>query len=109
MLRMTESEHNNREQAMRQLRGQALRVRVAQTYDSSSSRRAREFHQSRALRATNVETGSTGAVLDGHLDQFIEASLKWALYGLSQRPHSFEVQLWHEIKTTTGLNDGRRI
>ena len=25
---------------------------------------------------TNVETGNTGAVLDGDLDQFIEASLK---------------------------------
>ncbi|HHJ20515.1 MAG TPA: peptide chain release factor 2, partial [Gammaproteobacteria bacterium] len=28
---------------------------------------------------TNVETGNTGAVLDGDLDQFIEASLKSGL------------------------------
>ena len=28
---------------------------------------------------TNVETGNTGAVLDGDLDQFIEASLKMGI------------------------------
>lgn len=84
------SQHNNREQAMRQLKAKLyeaeLRKRMAvqeQIEDSKSDIgwghqiRSYVLDQSRVkdLR-TNVETGNTGAVLDGDLDQFIEASLK---------------------------------
>ena len=84
------SQHNNREQAMRQLKGKLyeaeLRKRMAAQEKLEESKsdigwghqiRSYVLDQSRVkdLR-TNVETGNTGAVLDGDLDQFIEASLK---------------------------------
>ena len=84
------SQHNNREQAMRQLKAKLyeaeLRKRMAAQEKLEESKsdigwghqiRSYVLDQSRVkdLR-TNVETGNTGAVLDGDLDQFIEASLK---------------------------------
>lgn len=84
------SQHNNREQAMRQLKAKLyeaeLRKRMATQEKLEESKsdigwghqiRSYVLDQSRVkdLR-TNVETGNTGAVLDGDLDQFIEASLK---------------------------------
>ena len=84
------SQHNNREQAMRQLKAKLyeceLRKRMAEQEKLEESKsdigwghqiRSYVLDQSRVkdLR-TNVETGNTGAVLDGDLDQFIEASLK---------------------------------
>ena len=84
------SQHNNREQAMRQLKAKLyeleLRKQMAEKERIEESKsdigwghqiRSYVLDQSRVkdLR-TNVETGNTGAVLDGDLDQFIEASLK---------------------------------
>lgn len=84
------SQHNNREQAMRQLKAKLyeaeLRKRMTAQEKLEESKsdigwghqiRSYVLDQSRVkdLR-TNVETGNTGAVLDGDLDQFIEASLK---------------------------------
>lgn len=84
------SQHNNREQAMRQLKAKLyeaeMRKRNAEKEKLEESKsdigwghqiRSYVLDQSRVkdLR-TNVETGNTGAVLDGDLDQFIEASLK---------------------------------
>ena len=84
------SQHNNREQAMRQLKAKLyeaeLRKRMAAQEKLEESKsdigwghqiRSYVLDQSRVkdLR-TNVETGNTGAVLDGDLEQFIEASLK---------------------------------
>ena len=84
------SQHNNREQALRQLKAKLyeleLRKRMAEQERVEESKsdigwghqiRSYVLDQSRVkdLR-TNVETGNTGAVLDGDLDQFIEASLK---------------------------------
>ena len=87
------SQHNNREQAMRQLKAKLyeleLRKRMAEQEKLEESKsdigwghqiRSYVLDQSRVkdLR-TNVETGNTGAVLDGDLDQFIEASLKMGI------------------------------
>lgn len=84
------SQHNNKEQAMRQLRAKLyeleLRKRMAEQEAIEANKsdigwghqiRSYVLDQSRVkdLR-TNVETGNTTAVLDGDLDQFIEASLK---------------------------------
>lgn len=84
------SQHNNREQALRQLKAKLYemelrkRMAVQDAIEESKSDigwghqiRSYVLDQSRVkdLR-TNVETGNTGAVLDGDLDQFIEASLK---------------------------------
>ena len=84
------SQHNNREQAMRQLRAKLyeaeLRKRRAEQDALEDAKsdigwghqiRSYVLDQSRVkdLR-TNVETGNTGAVLDGDLQPFIEASLK---------------------------------
>ena len=88
------SQHNNREQAMRQLKAKLyeaeLRKRMAAQEKLEESKsdigwghqiRSYVLDQSRVkdLR-TNVETGNTGAVLDGDLEQFIEASLKQGIY-----------------------------
>ena len=87
------SQHNNREQAMRQLKAKLydleLRKRMAEQEKIEENKsdigwghqiRSYVLDQSRVkdLR-TNVETGNTGAVLDGDLDQFIEASLKMGI------------------------------
>jgi len=84
------SQHNNREQAMRQLKAKLyeaeLRKRMAEQEKLEDAKsdigwghqiRSYVLDQSRVkdLR-TNVETGNTGAVLDGDLDMFIQASLK---------------------------------
>lgn len=84
------SQHNNREQAMRQLRAKLYehelkkRMAVQEKIEESKSDigwghqiRSYVLDQSRVkdLR-TNVETGNTAAVLDGDLQQFIDASLK---------------------------------
>ena len=86
-------QHDNREQAMRQLKAKLyeleLRKRMAEQEKLEESKsdigwghqiRSYVLDQSRVkdLR-TNVETGNTGAVLDGDLDQFIEASLKMGI------------------------------
>ena len=87
------SQHNNREQALRQLKAKLydleLRKRMAEQEKIEENKsdigwghqiRSYVLDQSRVkdLR-TNVETGNTGAVLDGDLDQFIEASLKMGI------------------------------
>lgn len=84
------SQHNNREQALRQLKAKLyeaeLRKRMAEQEKLEEAKsdigwghqiRSYVLDQSRAkdLR-TGVETGNTGAVLDGDLDMFIQASLK---------------------------------
>jgi peptide chain release factor 2 len=84
------SQHNNREQALRQLKAKLyeaeLRKRMAEQEKLEDAKsdigwghqiRSYVLDQSRVkdLR-TNVETGNTGAVLDGDLEMFIEASLK---------------------------------
>ena len=87
------SQHKNRDQAMKQLRAKLYELeeqkqnaeREAAEESKSdigwgSQIRSYVLDQSRIkdLR-TNVETGNTQAVLDGDLDQFIEASLKSGL------------------------------
>ena len=84
------SQHRNKEQAMNQLKAKLYEAEMRkrrevqqQTEDAKSDIawghqiRSYVLDQSRVkdLR-TNVETGNTQAVLDGDLDQFIEASLK---------------------------------
>ncbi len=84
------SQHRNKEQAMTQLKAKLYELEMRkrrevqqQTEDAKSDIgwghqiRSYVLDQSRVkdLR-TNVETGNTQAVLDGDLDQFIEASLK---------------------------------
>ena len=84
------SQHRNREKAMQQLKAKLyeleMRKRMEEQTKLEESKsdigwghqiRSYVLDQSRVkdLR-TNVETGNTGAVLDGDLDQFIEASLK---------------------------------
>ena len=84
------SQHRNKEQAMAQLKAKLYEAEMRkrrevqqQTEDAKSDIawghqiRSYVLDQSRVkdLR-TNVETGNTQAVLDGDLDQFIEASLK---------------------------------
>mgnify|MGYP003714060843 FL=1 len=90
---MERSQHKNRDQAMSQLRAKLYELElqkqneVKQAAEESKSDigwgsqiRPYVLDQSRIkdLR-TGVETGNTQAVLDGDLDQFIEASLKSGL------------------------------
>jgi peptide chain release factor 2 len=87
------SQHKNRATAMKQLKAKLYerelnaRSAAAQALEDSKSDigwgnqiRSYVLDQSRIkdLR-TGVETGNTQAVLDGELDQFIEASLKQGL------------------------------
>lgn len=84
------SQHKNKDQAMKQLKAKLYELEMQkrrgdqQALEDSKSDigwgsqiRSYVLDQSRIkdLR-TNVETGNTQAVLDGDLDQFIEASLK---------------------------------
>jgi len=87
------SQHKNKDQAMKQLKAKLYELEMQkrrgdqQALEESKSDigwgsqiRSYVLDQSRIkdLR-TNVETGNTQAVLDGDLDQFIEASLKSGL------------------------------
>jgi len=87
------SQHKNKDQAMKQLKSKLYELEMQkrrgdqQALEESKSDigwgsqiRSYVLDQSRIkdLR-TNVETGNTQAVLDGDLDQFIEASLKSGL------------------------------
>ena len=87
------SQHKNRDQAWKQLKAKLYELEVQKRNESAqalediksdigwgSQIRSYVLDQSRIkdLR-TNVETGNTQAVLDGGLDQFIEASLKSGL------------------------------
>ncbi len=87
------SQHKNKDQAMKQLRAKLYELELmkrnaeSQKLEDSKSDigwgsqiRSYVLDQSRIkdLR-TNVETGNTQAVLDGDLDQFVEASLKMGL------------------------------
>ena len=87
------SQHKNKDHAMKQLRAKLYELELMkrnaenqQLEDSKSDIgwgsqiRSYVLDQSRIkdLR-TNVETGNTQAVLDGDLDQFVEASLKQGL------------------------------
>jgi len=87
------SQHKNKDHAMKQLRAKLYELELSkrnaesqQLEDSKSDIgwgsqiRSYVLDQSRIkdLR-TNVETGNTQAVLDGDLDQFVEASLKQGL------------------------------
>lgn len=87
------SQHKNKDQAMKQLKAKLYEMEMqkrrseSQVVEESKSDigwgsqiRSYVLDQSRIkdLR-TNVETGNTQAVLDGDLDQFIEASLKSGL------------------------------
>jgi peptide chain release factor 2 len=87
------SQHKNRATAMKQLKAKLYelemrkRIETAQAMEDTKSDigwgsqiRSYVLDQSRIkdLR-TGVETGNTQAVLDGDLDQFIEASLKSGL------------------------------
>ncbi len=87
------SQHKNKDQAMKQLKAKLYELEMQkrrgdqQELEDSKSDigwgsqiRSYVLDQSRIkdLR-TNVETGNTQAVLDGDLDQFIEASLKSGL------------------------------
>ncbi len=84
------SQHQNRAQAMVQLRAKLYKLELAKRNEKQQAQEATKtdigwgnqirsyvLDQSRIkdLR-TGVETGNTGAVLDGSIDQFIEASLK---------------------------------
>jgi len=87
------SQHQNRENAMNQLKAKLYELELMKQNEEKqaaeeaksdigwgSQIRSYVLDQSRIkdLR-TNVETGNTQAVLDGDLDQFIEASLKSGL------------------------------
>jgi peptide chain release factor 2 len=87
------SQHKNKDQAMKQLKAKLYEMEMQKRRSESdiveeskadigwgSQIRSYVLDQSRIkdLR-TNVETGNTQAVLDGDLDQFIEASLKSGL------------------------------
>jgi len=87
------SQHKNREQAMKQLKAKLYELEIQKRNSEQqaledtksdigwgSQIRSYVLDQSRIkdLR-TGVETGNTQAVLDGDLDQFIEASLKSGL------------------------------
>ncbi len=87
------SQHKNRDTAMKQLKAKLYELELFKRSESQqavednksdigwgSQIRSYVLDQSRIkdLR-TNVETGNTQAVLDGDLDQFIEASLKSGL------------------------------
>lgn len=87
------SQHKNKDSAMKQLKSRLYELELRKRTESQqavedsksdigwgSQIRSYVLDQSRIkdLR-TNVETGNTQAVLDGDLDQFIEASLKSGL------------------------------
>ncbi len=87
------SQHKNKDEAMKQLKSKLYELELRARSESQqevedtksdigwgSQIRSYVLDQSRIkdLR-TNVETGNTQAVLDGELDQFIEASLKSGL------------------------------
>ena len=87
------SQHQNRDNAMNQLRAKLYELELMkQNEEKAAAEEAKSdigwgsqirsyvLDQSRIkdLR-TNIETGNTQAVLDGDLDQFIEASLKSGL------------------------------
>lgn len=87
------SQHKNKDEAMKQLKSKLYELELRNRSESQqvvednksdigwgSQIRSYVLDQSRIkdLR-TNVETGNTQAVLDGDLDQFIEASLKSGL------------------------------
>jgi peptide chain release factor 1 len=87
------SQHKNKDHAMKQLRAKLYELELSKRNAESqlmedsksdigwgSQIRSYVLDQSRIkdLR-TNVETGNTQAVLDGDLDQFVEASLKQGL------------------------------
>ena len=87
------SQHKNKDSAMKQLKSKLYELELRKRSESQqvvednksdigwgSQIRSYVLDQSRIkdLR-TNVETGNTQAVLDGDLDQFIEASLKSGL------------------------------
>ncbi|MBC8212614.1 MAG: peptide chain release factor 2, partial [Gammaproteobacteria bacterium] len=87
------SQHKNKATAMKQLKAKLYELELQQRNENAqnledtksdigwgSQIRSYVLDQSRIkdLR-TNVETGNTQAVLDGSLDQFIEASLKSGL------------------------------
>ena len=99
------SQHKNRATAMKQLQAKLYELEVQkrnadqQVLEDSKSDigwgsqiRSYVLDQSRIkdLR-TGVETGNTQAVLDGDLDQFIEASLKSA--GIGNKCHSLHFYL----------------
>ena len=94
------SQHKNKDHAMKQLRAKLYELELMkrnaesqQLEDSKSDIgwgsqiRSYVLDQSRIkdLR-TNVETGNTQAVLDGDLDQFVEASLKQGLSATGNNP-----------------------
>ena len=84
------SQHKNKDQAMKQLKSKLYELEMQkrrgdqQALEDSKSDigwgsqiRNYVLDQSRIKDlCTNIETGNTQAVLDGDLDQFIEASLK---------------------------------
>ena len=87
------SQHQNKDQAMKQLKAKLYELEMLKRYETQqafeeaksdigwgSQIRSYVLDQSRIkdLR-TSVETSNTQAVLDGDLDQFIEASLKSGL------------------------------
>lgn len=87
------SQHKNKDQAMKQLRAKLYELEMLKRSEEQqaledtksdigwgSQIRSYVLDQSRIkdLR-TGVEVGNTGAVLDGDLDQFVEASLKQGL------------------------------
>ena len=87
------SQHKNKDQAMKQLKAKLYELEMQKRRSESdaveesksdigwgSQIRSYVLDQSRIKELrTNVETGNTQAVLDGDLDQFIEASLKSGL------------------------------
>lgn len=90
------SQHRNREKAMQQLKAKLYELEMRKRMEAQTKLEEQKSdigwgHQIRSyvldqsrvkdLR-TGVETGNTGAVLDGDLDQFIEASLKNGVGGL---------------------------
>ena len=90
------SQHRNREKAMQQLKAKLYELEMRKRMEAQTKLEEQKSdigwgHQIRSyvldqsrvkdLR-TCVETGNTGAVLDGDLDQFIEASLKNGVGGL---------------------------
>lgn len=89
------SQHRNREKAMQQLKAKLYELEMRKRMEEQTKLEEQKSdigwgHQIRSyvldqsrvkdLR-TSVETGNTGAVLDGDLDQFIEASLKQQVGG----------------------------
>jgi peptide chain release factor 2 len=94
------SQHKNKDHAMKQLRAKLYELELSKRNAESqiledsksdigwgSQIRSYVLDQSRIkdLR-TNVETGNTQAVLDGDLDQFVEASLKQGLSATGSNP-----------------------